>query len=41
MEALQRGEEFKQGLSKLNAQLRRQVQEDENQPKKQKNQPVS
>ena len=41
MEALQRGEEFKQGLAKLTTQLRTQVQEDEPQPKKQKTQPVS
>ena len=41
MEALQRGEEFKQGLSKLSAQLRTHVQEVEPQPKKKKTQLVS
>ena len=41
MEALQRGEEFKQGLSKLSAHLQTHVQEAEPQPKKKKTQLVS
>ena len=41
MEALQRGEEFKQGLSKISAQLQTHVQEDEPPPKNKKTQLVS
>ena len=41
LEALQRGEEFKQGLAKLSAQLWTHVQEDEPQLKKKKTQLVS
>ena len=41
MEALKRGEEFRQGLSKLNSQLQTHVQETEPHPKKKKTQLVS
>ena len=41
MEALQRGEEFKQGIAKLSAQIWTHVQEAEPQPKKKKSQLVS